>query len=245
MPHRPGIALVTACEADSLSFALANEMAQQGYDLVLTAGSRESLQPVAAALRQRYAVNVTCIAAELMHSGHLWKLKARLLAQQIEPAVVIICASSQPQRNGLPGIDAPEQQRLQLLTLSELADFYACRMASAGKGYLLLTRDIQPLPAGLGETLHLGLYSLARTLQRRFSGDLNITLLLPRLAHPGQNAQDMPAVVLTARSAIAALLRGQFIASPPTASVGRWWKMQLFPRLTRAVGKRLQPLRAN
>jgi uncharacterized protein len=186
-------ALVTGASS-GLGTALAEELAGRGYDLILTARSSASMEGLAVRLRAQPGVNVTVVEADLSRPDGVTDLTGKIDALGLEPTVVVNNAGSglneqfvDHNRDRLAAM-----LHLNVLSLSELSRFYGQRMATAGRGYILLVASVaayqpDPLMAAYGASKAYVL-SLGEALHVELSPQIGVTVLSPGFMETGFSA---------------------------------------------------------
>jgi short-subunit dehydrogenase len=186
-------ALVTGASS-GLGTALAEELAGRGYDLILTARSRAAMEELAVRLRSQSGVNVTVVEADLSRPDGVSDLTGKIDALGLDPTVVVNNAGSglneqfvDHNRDRLSAM-----LHLNVLSLSELSRFYGQRMATAGRGHILLVASVaayqpDPLMAAYGASKAYVL-SLGEALHVELSPRIGVTVLSPGFMETGFGA---------------------------------------------------------
>ncbi len=186
-------ALVTGASG-GLGSELAVGLAGRGHALALTARSEEAMAGQAEALRRAHGVEVVTEAVDLGEPGGAAVLQERLSARGIEPQVLVNNAGF-----GLsaPFLDHdPERLRsmlqLNILSLTELTQVFARRMAAGEGGRILLVSSLtghqpSPLLAAYAASKAYVL-SLGEALNVELAPKVGVTVLSPGPMDTGFNA---------------------------------------------------------
>jgi hypothetical protein len=183
-------ALVTGASG-GLGVELARGLAARRINLVLVARREAPMRELAAALAARWGVRIVVEVLDLAQPGSAQTLQHRLDQQAIEPEILINNAGS-----GIGGLfieqDAERLRamlQLDIVTLTELALVFGRRMATRGKGFILLvgsTAAYQPTPitAAYGAAKAFVL-SLGEALHVELAPRVGVTVLSPGLMDTG------------------------------------------------------------
>jgi short-subunit dehydrogenase len=143
-------ALVTGASS-GLGADFARQLAERGYDLVLTARRRDRLDALAAELREKHSADSLVVDLDLGASDGPARLVAALDAENVAPAVLVNNAGF-----GIHGlaIDQPAEKQLAMIdlnvrALTELSLVFGRRMAARGAGAIVnvaSTASFQPTP---------------------------------------------------------------------------------------------------
>jgi len=186
-------AVVTGASG-GLGEALARDLAQRGYNLVLVSRGQAAMDRIATELRARCPVQIVVEPVDLSAAGSAALLCARLEQGGIAPAMLINNAafgiSEDFIRHDAERLRAMLQ--LDIVTLTELTLLLGRQMARAGRGHIMLIASVaafQPTPslaaysAGKAYVLSLG-----EALNVELAGKVVVTVLSPGLMDTGFNA---------------------------------------------------------
>lgn len=243
-------ALVTGASS-GLGAALAADLAGRRINLVLAARREQPMQQLAARLREAHGVDVQVVAIDLAKPGSARALQARLDERGIAVDILINNAAF-----GLSGafLDQDEARlnemiRLDVTTVTELAQVFGQRMAARRRGYMLLVASMaayQPTPmlavygAAKAYVLSLGV-SLHAELGGR---DVSVTVLSPGLMDTGFAAAAQYRAPKSAQRAmlapadVARIGLDAMFAARSSVIAGRLNNISAF--LTRFMSRRLQ-----
>ena len=133
MSARP-LALITGASG-GIGLEFARVLAADGYDCVLVARSRERLESIAADIREKCGVAVTCIAADLTLDDSIAKITAAV------PRCDLLVNNAGFANNGpyaeLPENDIADEIRLDVLALARLTRNYLPGMLAARSGGII------------------------------------------------------------------------------------------------------------
>ena len=186
-------ALVTGASS-GLGVELARGLAERGSHLVLTARSEPPMQELARELRQKHGVEVVVEPVDLGVAGSAKDLERRLEGRGIAPDVLINNAGFGLYGPFLEHEPARLQTMLQLdiVSLTELCQFFGRRMAARGRGHILLVGSMaayQPVPllaAYAGAKAFV--LSFGEALHVELAPAVGVTVLSPGLMDTGFNA---------------------------------------------------------
>ncbi|MFZ5757656.1 MAG: SDR family NAD(P)-dependent oxidoreductase [Pseudomonadota bacterium] len=179
------LALVTGASI-GIGRELAEQLAQQGHDLVLVARSESKLQELAATLKQKYGVDSTVIAADLGKPGSGQKLYDAVKAKGLAVDILINNAGF-----GLKGrfvkLALSEQQemiQLNITTLTELCWLFGRDMAARGKGRILNVGSIASFEPGPEFAVYSATKAYVLSMSEAIDAELreqgvNVTTLCP------------------------------------------------------------------
>lgn len=243
-------ALVTGASS-GLGAALAADLAGRGINLVLAARREAPMQQLASRLREAHGVDVQVVAIDLAQPGSARALQARLDERGIRVDILINNAAF-----GLSGafLDQDEARlnemiRLDVTTVTELAQVFGQRMAAKGQGRMLLVASMaayQPTPmlavygAAKAYVLSFGV-SLHAELGRR---NVGVTVLSPGLmdtgfaAAAGYRAPKAAQQTMLAPAQVARIGLDAMFAGKSSVIAGRLNKLTAL--LTRVMSRRLQ-----
>ena len=186
----PPWALVTGASG-GLGVELACGLAARRINLVLVARREAPMRKLAADLERSYGVRIVVEVLDLARPGSALSLQQRLERQAIEPEILINNAGC-----GIGGLfveqDAERLRamlQLDIVTLTELALVFGRRMATRGRGFILLvgsTAAYQPTPitAAYGAAKAFVL-SLGEALHVELAPRVGVTVLSPGLMDTG------------------------------------------------------------
>lgn len=183
-------ALVTGASS-GLGVEFATALAAKQVNLVLAARREQPMQQLAAQLRQRHGVEVVVETVDLAEPDSAAALQLRLDNREIEPGILVNNAGF-----GLSSalLDQDPQRlramlQLDIVTLTELTQVFGRRMASRGRGHILLVASLaayQPTPllAAYGAAKAFVL-SFGEALHAELASKVGVTVLSPGLMDTG------------------------------------------------------------
>ena len=179
-------AVVTGASS-GLGIEFARALALRKCNLVLVARREEPMQALAEELREQHAVEVVVEVTDLSTAGSPRDLQQRLDERKLEPSILVNNAAF-----GLSGeflmqdMDRlHEMLHLDIVTLTELTHLFGKRMASRGKGHILLVASLaayqpDPLLAAYGAAKHFVL-ALGIALHVELAPKVIVTVVSPGL----------------------------------------------------------------
>ncbi len=186
------LALVTGASS-GLGIALARDLADRGYDLVLTARSEAPMQALAAELSATHGVTITVIPCDLSEPGSAAGLVQALDERNLAPDVLVNNAAFGLSEDFMD--HAPDRLtsmiQLNVTSLSELTLLIGRRMRTAGRGHILLvssTAAYQPTPSmsAYGAT-KVFILALGEALKVELAPTVDVTVLAPGVMNTGFN----------------------------------------------------------
>ncbi len=180
------VALVTGATA-GIGRAFADQLAARGHDLVIVARDSDRLEAVAAALRDRYGVQVEPLAADLSDRAALAGVAERIAATD-RPVEVLVNNAGHGMRGSFLDNDlADEEAMLDVLTRAVLVLSHAAgrAMRPRGRGTIVVVSSVAGWIAG-------GTYSAAKawatTFAEGLAGELagtgvTVTAVCPGFTH--------------------------------------------------------------
>lgn len=248
------VALVTGASS-GIGRSIARELAERGYDLVVTARRLELLETLAAEIRTRCGRHVEAIAADLRDRDELDAV-ARRVAAGVD---ILVANAGFSSRGFFPDLPLPlevGQVELNVLSTVVLCHAAATAMSRRGSGRILVTSSaasFQPLPglATYGATkAFLTSFAQALDAELRPRG-VTVSCLAPGFTQEVPAARRPSSAWLwrtsdeVAQTAVRGLLSGRPLIVP-----GLPWRAVavlapraprfLVSRLARAVGRRMQ-----
>jgi short-subunit dehydrogenase len=201
-------ALITGASS-GLGIAFAENLAQRGYDLILSARGAPAMERLASRLLEQYGVKVAVQPADLSQPHGAAGLIAALDARGLSPSVVVNNAGI-----GLNDrfVDQDPERltamlHLNILALTELTRCYGQRMNAAGGGHILLVASLAaympaPLLAAYAASKAYVL-SLGEALHVELAPKVGVTVLSPGYMKTGFDAASgFEPTPMTQRSAL-------------------------------------------
>lgn len=240
-------ALITGASA-GLGREFAEQLAAKRVALVLVARDQARLEELAARLRDRHAVRVEVLAADLTEASGQDRVVARLQREHAPVDILINNAGFGVYDAFETSAIADERRLHELLSWVPLRLCHAAvpGMLRRGRGWILNVASVAAFtPAGTYGAAKAALVSLSRSLRARYrSRGVHVTVLCPGLLdtefHERMGADHLPAlpplawapVRRVAREGLRGLRRGRGVVVSD-------WRYRLAAPLTRVLPDRL------
>ena len=159
---------LVAGASEGIGAAYATYLAKAGFDLVLVARRKEPLEQLAAALIDKYKIQVSCICCDLAETGAANKLQQELAGKEI--SVLVYNAA-------LPYIGPFEKDTLEhnnkmaqanMVTPMNLSHIFGEKMLNKGSGAIILMASL----AGFQGSGFLATYAATKAFNRVFAESL-------------------------------------------------------------------------
>jgi uncharacterized protein len=227
------VALVTGASS-GIGEQFACQLAEKGFDLVLTARREELLQSLKTRLEREYGVNVTCIVCDLCDLAEVDSLITQVLAMDV--GLVISNAGYGVEKGAYLSTDLEALEamyRANSLVPARLAHALAPAMIAKGRGGFIFTGSIEgdavfPWSAGYAASKAF-LHSLVQALWYEVkSSGVDVLLLAP-----GATDTEAPLKQGISRDKLVGLMSPAIVAQQALAQLG------VRPHFTPALRNRL------
>ncbi|MDF0729129.1 SDR family oxidoreductase [Pseudomonas entomophila] len=224
----------------------AERFAQRGHDLVLVARDQARLQALAAGLRERCAVQVEVLVADLTEEAALVRVEARL--REDGRIGVLINNAGMGQTGNFLAQDVGSLERLiglNVTAVTRLATAIAPRLAEAGSGAIVNIGSVVGLAPELGMTVYGATKAFVQFLSQGLALELGpkgvyVQAVLPAAtrteiwARSGMDINSLPEVMEVGDLVDAALVgydRREGITIPPLQHAERWTSLDVARQL--------------
>jgi hypothetical protein len=242
-----GWGLVTGASS-GIGLEIARVLAARGYDLVLSARSKDALDSLAAELAAHHGIAARVVVADLAQIGAAAELHQRI-AQAGMPIEVLInnagFATYGPFADADPEVER-EELNVNIVALTELTKLFLTGMLARRSGRILNVASTAAFQAGpLMAVYHASKsyvlhFSEALAEEVRGSG-VTVTAVCPgytatgfqkraRIANSKLFESGTPTAAAVAEIAVDAMFRGRTLVIPGFTNAAMAWLVRFFPR---------------